>query len=147
MSKLELRELGPTINITRSIKRELKKNLDQLKEVLKDNPEFAQLLVEKSLLIAKGVFTNEIKRLIFKEYVDLSDELSHNELRHKLLQITYDLGNLIYGDHELTQREILRYSQDERDEYSNILRDEIEQEVRNIFFLEENIKVDIIGEI
>lgn len=140
-SQADLTDVAPTINITRSIKRELKNDLDQLKEILKDDPEFAEMLVKKSLLIGKGVYTNEIKDLISK-----SSEALNNETYRELLNITFELGELIYGDHELVKKELKKHSPKEWNKYKNLLRHEIEHEVENIFFSEENIKADIMGD-
>jgi hypothetical protein len=142
----DLTDVASTINITRSIKKELKKYLDQLKEILENNLEFAKVLVEKSLLIGKGVYTNEIKDLIFKQYAHyFYTDNGYDKRGSKLLDITFDLGELIYGDHELVKKELKKHPQKEWNKYKNLLRNEIEHEVENIFFSEENIKTDIMG--
>lgn len=150
MSKSELKSLGPTVHITRKIERELKKNLDQLKEVLKDNPEFANLLVKKMLLLGKEVYINEIQDLLFIEYPpidNMDDKDYHNnyQIRRQLLKITFDIATLMEGD-PLTRKKIVQLPEDQQEQYIDILHNEVEKEIREIFFSSKNSNMDIMGE-
>ena len=149
MLKSELRNLGPTFNITRKIKRELKENLDKLKIALKDDPNFANFLVEQVLLIGKSIYFDEIESLLFKKYpvIDKVGDLEGERnflIRNELLNITYNLAQLIFGDWS-TKKQMYSLPDDEQELFHNVLHYEIETEVRNIFFIK-NQNVDIIGE-
>lgn len=139
MSKSELKSLGPSILITRRIGALLKRDLEQLKEILSDNLEFANSLIERLLLAGKGVYTNDINRLIYEEYNKHNKNDSY--MRTQLFDLTYKLGTLIAGNNELIRNEKTKHP-----ELGSALRNEIEAEVRHIFFHEENANVDIMGE-
>lgn len=133
--------------VTSEIRLAIVSVIDKLKDILKDNKKFANILVEKSLSIGKGVYTDEIKSLLFKEYPKLFED----ENRTQLFDVASDLGGLIYGNHELTRKEMIKHPKKEWDKYRNMLRDKIEKEVRDIFFSSEDIEsvdsaVVIIGE-
>jgi hypothetical protein len=149
MSKSELRYLGPTFNITRKIKRELKENLDKLKIALKDDLNFANFLVEQVLLIGKSIYFDEIESLLFKKY-PVIDKVGDPEgeqnflIRNELLTITYNLAQLIFGDWS-TKKQMYSLPDNEQEQFHNVLHYEIEAEVRNIFFIK-NQNIDIMGE-
>jgi hypothetical protein len=143
------------IQIPHSIEKLLKTSVTKLKNVLKDNHEFAEQLVQKLLLIYKEVSSREISDLIFAEYPALDEEASdydknkdevNTDKRQNLFSIAGDLGHLIQGDHPLTTAARIKHPKKEWDKYNIALRDKIEHEVHDIFFSQKNSNVDIIGE-
>lgn len=161
ISKSELDNLGPIILITRNMKREIKKNLDDLKIVLKDNPEFAELLVKKLFHVS----FDKIEKLIDKEYprLDCVDEsiinnMSGEEIKayyrnvdicyqisRETTTIMYELDELYCGDNK-TWEKWTQLCPAEQKEYLNILHEEVRTEVNRIFFNDDMHDVDMIGE-
>lgn len=90
------------INIHNSVKLELRKTIDTLKFLLKDDQPFLKKIVEMSLSLGKGVFSNEIDGLVTTKYHDYTSGVGGHDML--LLYTTSDFGRLIYGDHPLIRR-------------------------------------------
>ena len=59
------------MELTEEIKTKVIETLNNIKEILANNLEFADELIKKSLLISQGVTNNYLNTLIWKEYPNL----------------------------------------------------------------------------
>lgn len=123
------------ITIPTPVKLELEKTIHKLESLLKDDEDFLVTVVERLLLIGKGVYSNEVDRLVREKYPS-RDEDEHDSL---LLYTASDLGALIFGDHPLIREELAKLPIEAEDikqwkKVQLMLRNEIEREViDNIF--------------
>lgn len=111
------------------IKTLLKNTLHETKNLLKDNPEFFSLIIEKSLVLGKEVdghviYRDVINKLIQDEYPNLNKY----EDGPKLLTAVYELGQLITIQRPSIRNKIIHKSED----YFSEVRDLITEEVHNI---------------
>ena len=118
------------INLSPEIKLEITKTLDSLKILLKDNPEFFSVLIEKSLLLGKEIYRDGIIDLIWDEYPTLNEDQDGDGLQ--LWDDAYDLGQLISGNHDVIKNEIRKNPQEKWEEYRIMLREVVEKEIDNI---------------
>ena len=70
-----------------------------MKSILANDMVFADKLITQSFLLGRGIFSNEIRSLLFDTYPDL---YRHEGAR--LVDITYDLGKLICCSESLTKQ-------------------------------------------
>lgn len=89
-----------SIELTGEIKAKITEILNDLKSILANDIEFADELITQSFLLGKGVFSNEIRNLLFDTYPDLYQ----HEGGARLVDITYDLGKLICCNESLTKQ-------------------------------------------
>lgn len=67
---------------------QINKDLEEIKDILRDNPEFFETLVRECMKVGKAsIFFNDIERLLANEYPDLT---SYND-GYQLIQTSYDL--------------------------------------------------------
>jgi len=124
----ELADLGPVQYSTRRINLLLKKNINSILELLKDNHDFAIEIINKLLVVGAGVYLDEIYRLIDDKYP--SEDESH--IRGSLTNIVYDVSSLMYGEHILARKVIQKNIETEGYEY--LLRYDIKEEIREAAF-------------
>jgi hypothetical protein len=77
----------------------------------------------------------------------MDDKDYHNnyQIRRQLLKITFDIATLMEGD-PLTRKKIVQLPEDQQEQYIDILHNEVEKEIREIFFSSKNSNMDIMGE-
>jgi hypothetical protein len=135
--------------IPNSVRLELKKTVDTLKFLLKDDQPLLEKVVELSLLLAKEVYFDDIDRLIYTKYPDRTP----GGLGISLLYTVSDLERLIFGNHPLIRKELakLPIKAENIKKWQGVqqaLRTEIKKEVSNMFE-EPNVEessINIIGE-
>lgn len=136
--------IGDKPALSLEIKTALKNTLQKIKNLLKDNPEFSSIIIEKSLVLGKEVdghviYRDTINKLIWDEYPDLNKY----EDGSKLLTAVYKLGQLITIQLPSIRNKIIYKSED----YFCELRDLITEEVHNILStFKELEEVEITGE-
>lgn len=140
-----------SITIPAPVKLELKKAVDTLKYLLKDDLDFLKKIVEQCFLLGKDVYYNDIRKLVEEKYPD-----THQGGRDHLLFYTlYDLETLIFGRHSLIIQELekLPIETDDIEGWDKVkhsLRTEIEKEVISSVFggsITEELSVNVMGEL
>lgn len=104
--------------------------VNTIKNFFQDNKELADIVVERSLLIGRGSYREDISQLIFEHYPDLYQHPNGANVTGAV----YSLTALIYGDHSLVKQKVSSLPVSERNNYKESLRVHIEQEVNNIYY-------------
>lgn len=122
--------------ITIEAKEEIRKNIAELKEVLKDDKEFAQELVD-SILSAGQV---DIKRLIHGgKYSIINDyrdpQYSKNiDIKNKLSEIWFELTQIMGAKEFCNGEQIDALSEEEYEEFMDILFNDTLDEIYDAFY-------------
>lgn len=108
--------------ITVEAKEAVRKNIDELKEVLKDDKEFVQELVDKILSLGQGVpvdvgrFIHCGKYSVIRDFRD--PQYSKNvDIKNNLSHIWYELGEIMDGKEFYDQEKLKTFTDDEYEEF------------------------------
>ena len=125
--------------ITVEAKEAVRKNIDELKEVLKDNKEFAQELVDKILSLGQGVpvdvgrFIHCGKYSVIRDFRD--PQYSKNvDIKNNLSHIWYELGEIMDGKEFYDQEKLKTFTDDEYEEFRDILFNDTLDEIYDAFY-------------
>lgn len=123
--------------ITPELQNHVKENITLLKFVLKDDKEFAEQLIENILLLGGGKYINDISSLIsekyaYKHHYNDPQYLVNLRIKEQLEEITYEIARVM-GRSEFCKDEIYDLPDNEQDEYFAMLRNEVKDEICNVF--------------
>lgn len=125
--------------ITIEAKEEIRKNIAELKEVLKDDKEFAQELVDSILSLGQGIAI-DIKSLIhggkysaIRDYRD--PQYSKNvDIKNELGHIWFELTEIMGAKEFCNGEQIDALSEEEYEEFMDILFNDTLDEIYDAFY-------------
>ncbi len=125
-------------SLPENIKEEIRKNVAELKEVLKDDKEFAQELVNKILLLGQGLYPDVGHMICSSKYCN-TDYFDPNHLNNyvifdKLTNIWFELGEIMDGKKFYDQEKLRALTDDEYEEFRNIIFNDTLDEIYNAFY-------------
>jgi hypothetical protein len=116
MKNIEQIEINEKIELPENIKEEIKKNVTELKNILKDDPKFANELIDKLHLLKEGNGYADTFLYYVKEKYPVN---------YKLLCVVNELAYLTIGEHKVVEEEFFMSTKP--------LRDAIEEEIIHVF--------------
>lgn len=125
--------------ITVEAKEAVRKNIAELKEVLKDDKEFAQELVDKILSLGQGVYGNDVGHTICSSKYCSTDYSDPNHLNNynifdKLRDIWFDLGQIMGAKELCNGEQIDALPEEEYEEFMGILFNDTLDEIYDAFY-------------
>lgn len=125
--------------ITIEAKEAIRKDIAELKEVLKDDKEFAQELVDKILSLGQGIpvdvqrFINCGKYSVIRDYRD--PQYSQNiDIKNKLGSIWYELREIMGAKEFCNGEQIDALPEEEYEEFMGILFNDTLDEIYDAFY-------------
>lgn len=128
--------------IPKKIKKELIESINIIKNFFIDNEKVADTIVQKSLMVGKGVYINEIKKCVNDFYLT-PDNIHYYVGGTDAYGALYTLPAIISGDHRIVRKEINSLQNEEQKNYQKFLRDQIEEYVYKCYFGDDN---ELMGE-
>lgn len=125
--------------ITVEAKEAIRKDIAELKEVLKDDKEFAKELVDKILSLGQGVYGNDVGHTICSSKYCSTDYFDHNHsynhtIFNKLQDIWFELCQIMDGKEFYDQEKIKALTDDEFDEFRDTLFNDTLDEIYDAFY-------------
>jgi len=130
------------VTLSQKVKNEIRDNLVEMKAILKDDHQSFSILIEKSLLLGKSIYIDQIYNII-RDYHDLYTQ----EDKSKLQSNMYFLSKLISCENPAIVNKLMAITPEVRIQYKSMLRDKIEEEIHSVCnIIEEQQDLSIAGQ-
>jgi hypothetical protein len=136
---MEVKVMKEKSVITIEAKEEIRKNIAKLKEILKDDKEFAEELVDKILSAGQGIPV-DIKSLIYGGKLNAIDDYrdpqysKNNLIKSKLSDIWFNLRQIMGAKEFCNGEQIDALSEEEYEKFMGILFNDTLNEIYDAFY-------------